>query len=1281
MGKYKLEKFTKAGNKRFIFSQHTKTENSEDWAGPVIERFAAENATKIGVFTVDGKFTFELTLLNPEGTDYVFKILNKDGIPNGATMVVANGCLYFGSYYSKDGFNGIVYRFKKGENVRTQEYKHGILVDECLTEYVLLDEVVTPLPFDAYFASSELVERKIQVDGQETFEYVAGDPTSHDVMLGAQVFPDGTTIIGQYKNNAFNGITLKANPDGQSYEIRFYEQGKPNDNFHFIYTIPFNGYALVTKKEDTGYLDLIYCQREGKYQMSIMDLNDRKKTIKESSVILPDQIDPNAPKPGINIKPKHKPATKDGLTAEERLNKLIGLEEPKKQIALLKAMYKKFKTTPDKINLHMCFTGNPGTGKTEVARLMAEILYDAGILEINKCIEVDASGLIGKYVGETQQKTHDVIKSAMGGVLFIDEAYALSSESYVTSKGDNFGAEAIAALIKDMEDNNGKFCVILAGYEEPIRNMIESNPGFKSRINRYVDFPNYSLPELKQIGSMIIEAAGYTITDDALEEIMQYVSSKMYREDFANAREIRNAVQSLYEYQALRTMDTPEDRQILIDDVYAFLKKKDPKTESGKTAEQRLDEMIGLKSVKDQILKLKAVLHKLTKEQLSKENLHMCFLGNPGTGKTEVAKLFADILYDAGILPTRNFITTDRSGLVGAYEGQTALKTHKIIHDALGGVLFIDEAYDLYTGPNDDFGKEAITALIQDMEQYRGKLCVIIAGYTKNMYNMIETNPGFKSRINKYIEFPDYSEEELKTIAEFIIAKNSYTIDKDALEEMNKIIVSKKEFPDFANAREVRNIFESLREIQAVRTIDLSDNVNITIDDVRTYEKDHNISFAESEKEKKNWDISYLMIKKLSEKWSNDSFRYTNDYVETASVNIKVSQKGKMVGEGSGFFIAPNGIICTNAHVVNDADAISVIVNLKMSNGQIINKDYSAETIAINVDDDVAIIGILNPEITFNYYPLAKEENEYPELLTPIVMGGYPMGGNRFASITLLDGKVQSINKDSCSGKEQTFVYVDLAGHPGSSGSGVIDKNTGRALSIFSGAALHHSDHSLKIRYSIPVKYLWSLLKSMSGSIETPKENETSMDEKTKEEEMVSNEFVPENSVYEHIHLVEGDISTFDGDAVVNAANSQLAPGGGVCGSIFDRAGYSQLKEACYKIGGCEVGHSVLTKGFDLKAKYIIHTVGPRYGIDENASIKLKMAYESAFEVAARNNCQSIAFPSLSTGFFGYPKEEAVPIALEMIAHFAGRMVNDVYIYVKGDTADLYKKELEKYKK
>lgn len=247
---------------------------------------------------------------------------------------------------------------------------------------------------------------------------------------------------------------------------------------------------------------------------------------------------------------------------------------------------------------------------------------------------------------------------------------------------------------------------------------------------------------------------------------------------------------------------------------------------------EKLNDLIGLSSVKEEITKLTNFI-KIQQVRESKGlktpdiSYHCVFTGNPGTGKTTVARIMASIYKDLGILKKGHLVETDRSGLVAEYVGQTAVKTNKIIDAALDGVLFIDEAYSLVQGAKEDFGQEAISTLLKRMEDDRNRLVVILAGYGSEMKTFIDSNPGLQSRFNRYIHFPDYTANELEQIFLLSAKKNQYTLDDDALVKLEDTMASAVEHKDknFGNARFVRNLFEKSIQNQAMR---LSSQPNIT---------------------------------------------------------------------------------------------------------------------------------------------------------------------------------------------------------------------------------------------------------------------------------------------------------------------------------------------------------------------------------------------------------------------------------------------------------------------
>ena len=470
-------------------------------------------------------------------------------------------------------------------------------------------------------------------------------------------------------------------------------------------------------------------------------------------------------------------------TLDESLGSVIGLGTVKDKMrelekyALFLNKAKSMNLKMPAQNLHMIFTGNPGSGKTMMARIMVQMLYDIGLIKHNKLVEVERKDLVAQYVGQTAPKVTEVVNKAVGGVLFIDEAYSL------TGSEGSYGAEAIATLIKAMEDRKDELVIIFAGYKDEMKRFVDSNPGIKSRIGYTFHFPDYTADELVEILQAKMNKSGFKINEKALEEIKKVIKIYIKRKNFGNGRFVDKLMQEIFIKHSQNT--EAQMSEITVGDLPTV---EELANESTVKLDYKLgfDSIIGMTKLKEQVAEFAAYVQFQKRAEnsgmaLPKTSMHMIFTGNPGTGKTTVARLIARMLFDMDIIHENKLIEVDRKDLIGQYIGQTAPKTNEVIDRAMGGVLFIDEAYALV--PKDsgkDYGHEAIATLIKAMEDHKDDLIVIFAGYKNEMKGFVDANPGIASRVGYTFHFEDYSAEELKDIFMLKMDKTGFEVNQEA---------------------------------------------------------------------------------------------------------------------------------------------------------------------------------------------------------------------------------------------------------------------------------------------------------------------------------------------------------------------------------------------------------------------------------------------------------------------------------------------------------------------
>ncbi|MGO1899420.1 MAG: AAA family ATPase, partial [Brevibacterium yomogidense] len=489
---------------------------------------------------------------------------------------------------------------------------------------------------------------------------------------------------------------------------------------------------------------------------------------------------------------------------------------------------------------HLLFLGNPGTGKTEVARLIGEIYRDRGVLRTGKLVETSRADLIGEGIGETAPKVRKRVNAALGGVLFIDEAYALNADD---GRSD-YGKEAVNELMTLMDRHRDDLLVIAAGYREQMQTLLRANPGLESRFGNRVIFDDYTDDELVEIFAGMASDARLTLEEGVLKEVRSALPRKRTPR-YGNAREMRRLFEATIERQGMRLSGRLSDladeevRTVTVADVREDRKDDAQRHRIFTSAKRDLDGLVGLGRIKNEVeglvdeVRLEDAL-RAAGVGMSDDARHMLFLGNPGTGKTEVARILARIFHGLGMLSQGHLVEVHRSDLVAGYIGQTALKTEAKVESAIGGVLFIDEAYSLASESDHDFGGEAVDKLLTYMEDYREDLIVIAAGYGPEMDDFLQSNTGIASRFPIHLTFPDYSDDELMNVLVRFAQTENRVVEAEAISVARTLLAEKREQPGFGNARDVRTLFASAKRHQISRLADEVQVGTVTAEQLRT---------------------------------------------------------------------------------------------------------------------------------------------------------------------------------------------------------------------------------------------------------------------------------------------------------------------------------------------------------------------------------------------------------------------------------------------------------------
>lgn len=506
--------------------------------------------------------------------------------------------------------------------------------------------------------------------------------------------------------------------------------------------------------------------------------------------------------------------------AKYKLNSIIGIKELKEFIYNVQNNYKvqnireRLGLTTSKISMNMIFAGNAGTGKTNAARTTFEYLNALGLLSRGVFKEVSKADFVSENINETAKKTMEVVNSAIGGVLFIDEAYSLCE-----SEEDKVGKEIVDALLKGIEDNRDDLIVILAGYENDMEKFLSINPGLKSRFPNIIHFEDYTPYEMYAIALNIAKSKGYKIADNVEDDLIDLFAKNQIsgKNDLGNARFVRNIIENAI-MDASRKYLQDKQKKIDLLEAHNF----NFKVKAKFNLEERLNDIIGLEEVKNLLRsQYKLIVAQEKRKSVGVEtkieqNLNMVFAGNPGTGKTSIARLVAEMLNSMGLLKIGQLVETDRSNFVSEIPGQTSKKTEETFKEAIGGILFIDEAYTLAYDP---LGREAIETLLKLIEDYSKDVIVILAGYEKEMEDFFDVNIGLRSRFPLWTNFEDYKPDELSEMAIKLLESKGFKLSKNGYTSLKKSFVDIYENADMqsGNGRLVRNYVENLIRSQSIR--------------------------------------------------------------------------------------------------------------------------------------------------------------------------------------------------------------------------------------------------------------------------------------------------------------------------------------------------------------------------------------------------------------------------------------------------------------------------------
>lgn len=738
------------------------------------------------------------------------------------------------------------------------------------------------------------------------------------------------------------------------------------------------------------------------------------------------------------------------LSWRDELDNMIGLEGVRKQIKSFEAQTKsriarikkgKIKAANNPMLLHMAFLGNPGTGKTKIAGLIGEMYRDLGLLKKGHVIKPDFSELVGENADTTSIKTNRLIDDAKDGVLFIDEAYQLAN---ATQSGT--GQTVIDTLIPRMTKDAEHLAIVVAGYPDEMKKFFEANRGMEDRIPTRIVFEDYTPDELMEIHLNFLNKEGFNSSAEferAIKQVIQGLFKTRDPKQFGNARRMETlAKEIIAQHSAVEDADpdVPLNIQHIPEKYMRFLA---PETPEEKEIMRDLDALVGLEDVKKQVKQLRWDLQgeKIRREIGQKPAtwpLHLTFTGNPGTGKTTVASLYARILSSVGILTTEKMTRVRASDLIKGFVGQTAEHATNEFMKALDGVLFIDEAHHLAVdkeGQGHSFNPDVIQALMQFMDTYSDRVVVIAAGYREGITDFLQSDPGLPGRFTDNIDFSDYSVEELVEIFNRLATARPIEVPIELIPLIAQYIqtVKDRSGASFQNARVPNTLFRDMQKNQNKR-YDRSRNP----EDLKSFTREDLEGLLQSPPESKPFVYKHFNVAThLPEKGLLADLSSAKRCVGVLHVSSSKNPSEK--GVGTGFIVSPEGYLLTAYHVVQSSDEFT----FRLDGSEAV---LPATLLGFHEPSDLAVLALPPKKEKYPWIPLCGI-NEVPEYGLDLWTIGYPLGEEFGQEITITGGQVSSLREDN------SWIQITNPVTHGNSGGPVIRKSDFKAIGVLCSGA------------------------------------------------------------------------------------------------------------------------------------------------------------------------------------------------------------------------------------